>query len=365
MAKKEGITYEQIISDLQQKKYTHIYFLTGDESYYIDKVSDYIENNVLDESAKDFNQIIFYGGQTSMDDIISAAKGYPLSSDYKVVIVKEAQNIKKEKDKDKKEKDAWENLYYYLQKPQKSTILVFCFKYGTPDKRLKWFKEIEKSGVILVSNKIPDYDIVKWINAYIKSNEIEMDGKAVELLSNSLGTDLTKIINELDKLLITLPAGSRKITEEHIERYVGISKDFNVFELQAALTQKDALKSNRIAFYFADNKKVHPIQMILPQLFNFFVNILFYHYLPAEMKYTGNAGFNERSAKNAAIGAELGIRPYPAAENVAKAAEKFTVRKTVQIISYLRQADARSKGFDVTENNDMEIYKELIYRILH
>jgi len=355
MANKGNSTYEQIISDLQQKIYKPVYLLMGEEPYYIDKIADYIDENVLTEAEKPFAQYILYGQDTDISKIINYAKQYPFSSDYQVIIVKEAQNIKKD----------WENLSFYLQKPLNSTLLVICYKYGSPDKRLKWVKEIEKIGTVFESVKLRDYEIETWVKTYAQSQKIEMDEKSVKIFCEFLGTDLSKIVNELDKLILTLPAGSRKITAEHIERNIGISKDYNVFELQAALIQKDALKANRIVRYFADNKKANPIQMVLPQLFNFFSNILLYHYLPADIKLSGFERLNEKREKNVEIGKVLGIPPFPAADNVASAARNFSAGKTLNIINFIREADARSKGFGVTENNDSEIYKELIFNILH
>ncbi|MCL2596590.1 MAG: DNA polymerase III subunit delta [Paludibacter sp.] len=355
MAKKDGITYEQIIGDLQKKIYKSVYFLMGEEPYYIDKIADYIEKNVLDKSAKDFNQIVLYGGETSIADIINFAKGYPLSSDYKVIIVKEAQNIKKE----------WENLSFYLQKPLNSTILVFCYKYSTPDGRLKWFKEIEKNGVVFISDKLRENQMQTWVDTYARSNNIEMDNKSIDLLCECLGTDLTRILNAFEKLISTLPPNNRKITTENIECYIGISKDFNVFELEKALTDRDALKANRIVQYFAENKKANSIQQILAQLFNFFVNILHYHYLPANIKLVGNESYFDSNTKRAAIGKELSVVPFPVAVSVANAAKTFNAIKTMEILGNIRKADARSKGFEFSENNESEIYKELIYNILH
>ncbi|MDR1652153.1 MAG: DNA polymerase III subunit delta [Prevotellaceae bacterium] len=355
MAKKEGVSCERIIADLQQKIYKNVYLLMGAEAYYIDKISDYIAQNVLSESEKDFNQTILYGLDTDISTIINTAKRYPMMSDYQVVIIKEAQNIKKD----------WDNLLYYLQNPLKSTVLVICYKHGTPDKRSKWVKEIEKIGVVFESPEIPDYEIESWVKAYIQSAKIEMDSKSVSMLCEFLGTNLTKIVNELDKLIITLPDNSRKITAEHIEKNIGISKDYNVFELQDAIIQKDVLKANRIVRYFAHNSKANPIQMVLPQLFNFFVNILLYHYLPPSIKIAGNESFNDRRAKSLEIGKSLGIPPYPAADKVATAARNYNAWKTMNIISYLRGADAASKGFGTAKNDLNEIYKELLFKILH
>ncbi|MDR2825147.1 MAG: DNA polymerase III subunit delta [Prevotellaceae bacterium] len=355
MAKKEGITYEHIINELQQKIYKPIYLLMGAEAYYIDKISDFIEQNILSDSEKDFNQTILYGLDTDVATIINTAKRFPMMSEHQVVIVKEAQNIKKD----------WDNLSYYLQNPLRSTVLVICHKYGMPDKRLKWVKEIEKVGVVFESSEIPDYEIENWVKSYAHGSNIEMDSKAVAMLCDFLGTNLTKIVNELDKLIITLPAGTRKITAEHIEKNIGISKDYNVFELQDAIVQKNALKANRIVRYFADNSKANPIQMVLPQLFNFFANILLYHYLPAQIKIGENENFNEKRAKSLEIGRALGIPPYPAADKVATAARNYNAWKTMNIIGYLREADARSKGFGTANNDANEIYKELIFKMLH
>ncbi|GHT17057.1 DNA polymerase III subunit delta [Bacteroidia bacterium] len=375
MAKKEGITYEQIINDLKEKKYKPVYLLMGEESYYIDKISDFIEENVLRPEERDFNLSVLYGSDTNMSAVVNAAKKFPMMSDYQVVIVKEAQGIKDKNVKDKNDKEVldkngdpikeWELLSYYLQNPLKSTILVFCYKYGKPDSRKKWVKDVEKQGVVFESHAIADYEIEKWVKAYIQSSKIEMDEKAVAMLCEFLGTDLNKIVNELDKLIITLPAGSRKITAEHIEKNIGISKDYNVFELQDALIQHNALKANRVVRYFADNSKANPIQQVLPTLFNFFANVMLYHYLPQEIKLTGNENFNDKRAKSAEIGKELGIPPYPAADKVATAARRYTAWKTMNIITYLREADVRSKGFGCTQTDTGEIYKELIFKILH
>ena len=336
---KQGITYEQIISDLHRKSYSPIYLLMGDEAYYIDQITDYIQNEILDESQKEFDMTVVYGKDTEMTTIINAAKRYPMLSPYQVVIVKEAQMIKD-----------WETLQYYIQKPLATTILVFAYKYGTPDKRKKWVLDISKTGVVFESQKLRDYEMSAWINKYLRTKNVTADEKAVVMLTDFLGTDLSKVVNEIDKLLLTKPANTNRITPEHIEKNIGISKDFNVFELQTALINKDILKANRIIRYFADNKKTNPMLMVLAQLFSYFSNIMLYHYLPDKTQ--------------SAVASELKINPY-FVKDYQKAAQTFGAWKTMNIISLIRETDARGKGIESNGVEDGELMKELIYKILH
>ncbi len=336
---KQTITYEQIISDLHRKTYSPIYLLMGEEAYYIDQITDYIQNEVLDESQKEFDMTVVYGKDTDMTTIINAAKRYPMLSPYQVVIVKEAQMIKD-----------WDSLQFYIQKPLSTTILVFAYKYGTPDKRKKWVLDISKTAVVFESQKLRDYEMSGWINKYLRTKNVTADEKAIVMLTEFLGTDLSKVVNEIDKLLLTKPANTNKITPEHIEKNIGISKDFNVFELQTALINKDILKANRIIRYFADNKKTNPMVVVLAQLFSYFSNIMLYHYLPDKSQ--------------SAVASELKINPY-FVKDYQKAAQTFGAWKTMNIISLIREADARGKGIESNGVADGELLKELIYKILH
>lgn len=337
---KQSTTYEQIISNLRIKNYSPVYFLMGEESYYIDEISDFIQNKVLNESEKEFDQTIVYGKDIAeIGTVINAAKRYPMMSAYQVLIVKEAQLIK-----------AWDDLVFYLQKPLKSTILVFCYKYGTPDKRKKWFQEIQKTGVVYESVKLRDYEISSWIKSYTKSKNVAIDEKATSMLCEFLGTDLSKMAHELDKLIITKPAELKQITPEFVEKNIGISKDFNVFELQAALITRDILKANRIVRYFAENKKANPLVVVLSQLFKFFSDLMMYHYLPDKSQ--------------GAVASELKINPY-FVKDYQNAAKVFGAWKTMNIISWIRETDARYKGIDNPSADDGEIMKELIFKILH
>lgn len=336
---KQSITYEQILSDLHRKSYSPIYLLMGEEAYYIDQITDYIQNEILDESQREFDMTVVYGKDTDMTTIINVAKRYPMLSPYQVVIVKEAQMIKD-----------WDSLQFYIQKPLSTTILVFAFKYGTPDKRKKWMLDISKTGVVYESAKLRDYEMSGWINKYLRTKNVTADEKAIVMLTEFLGTDLSKVVNEIDKLLLTKPANTNRITPEHIEKNIGISKDFNVFELQTALINKDILKANRIIRYFGDNKKTNPMVVVLAQLFSYFSNIMLYHYLPDKSQ--------------SAVASELKINPY-FVKDYQKAAQTFGAWKTMNIISLIRETDARGKGIESNGVADGELLKELVYKILH
>lgn len=339
MAKQDAVSYEQVMTDLRKKQYAPIYFLMGDEPYYIDVISDYIQDNVLGESEREFDQTILYGKDLEMSTVVNAAKRYPMMGSHQVLIIKEAQQIKN-----------WDDLQFYLKNPLTSTILVFCYKYGTPDKRKKWFGDIGKLGVVFESAKLRDYEIAAWIQNYTKSKNVAIEAKAVEMLAEYLGTDLSKLVNELQKLILTKPSDQKSITPELIERNIGISKDFNVFELQAALINRDVLKANRIVRYFADNKKANPMVLVLAQLFKFFSDLMIFHYLP------------DKSQGPAA--AELKVNPY-FIKDYLKASQVFGAWKTMNIITYIRETDARYKGIDNPSTDEGELMKELIFKILH
>lgn len=339
MAKQSGISFDQVMTDLRRKDFKPLYFLMGDEAYYIDVITDFIQNNVLDEMQREFDLTVVYGKDTDMNSIVNAAKRYPMMSPKQVLIVKEAQSIKD-----------WDNLEFYLKMPQSTTIVVFAYKYGTPDKRKKWYLEIQKKAVLFESVKLRDYEMSPWISRYVKSKNLTIDDKGLNILVEFLGTDLSKVANEIDKLAIILKDKEQRITPEIIEKNIGISKDFNVFELQAALINQDVLKANRIVKYFGENKKANPIQMVLAQMFSFFANLMIFHYLA------------DKSQGNVAV--ELKINPYFVKE-YERAARVFNQRKTLNIIAWIRETDARSKGIESNNIDDGELLKELIYKIIH
>ena len=343
--------YEEVMIGLKQGKYAPAYMLCGTEPYYIDKVSDFIEKNVLDEMAREFDQTIIYGKDLSNGDVapvVGAARGFAMMGGYKVIIVKEAQNIKK-----------WEALALYMDNPQPSTILVFCYKYGKPDKRLNLFKNWEKrGGVMMESEQLKDYQVEKWIRDYVaernkelqaQGDEVKIDDKVAKILADSLGTDLLQIVGALQKLIDGRPEGVKVIDSALVERNVGISKDYNVFELQTALIAGDVVKANRITQYFAASKD-HPIQKELGVLYGFFANLMIYHYLPDKT--------------DRVVAQALGISPY-FVKDYAAAARRFSAGKTFAIIGYFREIDARSKGINNPSAKDADLWKELIFKILH
>lgn len=339
MAKQAGLSFENVMSELRRKSYAPLYLLMGEEAYYIDVITDFIQNEILDESQREFDLTVVYGKDTDMTTIVNAAKRYPMMSPYQIVVVREAQMIKD-----------WEPLQYYLQKTLSSTILVFAYKYGTPDKRKKWVQDIARTGVVYESVKLRDYEMGAWINRYAKSKNVMVDEKAIQMLTDFLGTDLSKVANEMDKLLLTKPADTNRITPEHVEKNIGISKDFNVFELQAALIKRDIVKANRIIRYFADNKKNNPNVMVLAQLFNFFSNLMIYHYLSDKSQ--------------GAVASELKINPY-FVKDFEAASKVFGAWKTMNIITWIRETDARGKGIESNGVEDGQLMKELVFKILH
>jgi DNA polymerase III subunit delta len=333
------VTYEEIISDLKKRIFRPVYFLAGEEPYYIDLITEYIQEKILPEDEKAFNQIILYGEETNIAAIIDTARRFPMMSSHQVLIIKEAQSLKK-----------LEELIIYLEKPLLSTILVFSYKYKTIDKRTKLYKTLESHGVYFESPRIRDYLIPAWIERYLMIKGIKTDPSASAMLTEYLGTDLHKIVNELDKLIITLPPGKPSITTTLIEKNIGISKDYNNFELQKAIGEKNILKANMIVHYFADNPKDNPITLSIASLFGFFSKLLTFHYL------------NDKSKNN--VASVLKINPFFVKE-YENSASKYNVAKTVQIISLLRTYDMKSKGYGDPGTEPGDLLKELVFRILH
>ena len=312
----------------------------GEESYYIDRISEYIAQTVLNENEKEFNQTILYGADTDIATIINAAKRYPMMSKYQVVIVKEAQGVKN-----------IDELSYYLQKPLESTILVLCHKHGVLDRRKKLAAEIEKVGVLFESKKIKDAQLTGFITSYLKRKSIEIEPKASEMMAEFVGTDLSRMAGELEKLIITLPKGQKRITPEQIEQNIGISKDYNNYELRNALIIKDVFKANQIIKYFEENPKTNPLQMTLSVLFNFFSNLMLAYYAP------------EKSEQG--IAAQLGLKSPWQSKDYLAAMRKYSGVKVMQIIGEIRYCDAKSKGVGNSSLGDGELLRELVYKILH
>jgi len=336
-------TYEQIIKDLSAKKYLPLYFLYGEEPYYIDKISDFIEKNVLSEEEKEMNLTVLYGKEVKIEDVMLEARTFPMFSDYRVVIVKEAQNLKRTFDK----------IEHYAQNPLVSTILVICYKYDKPDGRKKYAKLFNEKGILFESATIYDNQVPKFINDFCQDKKIKIETKAVNMLAEFIGNDLSRIVNEIDKLLIVKPKDVDIITADLVEKNVGISKNYNASELAKALGQRDILLANRIIDYFGKNPKEFAMPPTLTTLSNYFLNVLFYQKL--QTKENLSVDFAAQ---------RLGINSYYFKMHYLPAAQNYNSTKIRDVISEIRKADARSKGFGGTFS-DEDILKELVFRVLH
>lgn len=332
------MTYEDIMKDLKAGKYVNVYLLQGDEPYFIDKISGYIENNVLTPDERVFNQTVVYGKDIDVRNLDVMARRFPAMAKYQVIIVKEAQDIKKIDD-----------LVYYVQKPQKTTILVLCHKYKTLDKRKKLSTLIDKSGVLFTSAKLYENKIPGWIDNYIKGLGLVSNPNATRLLTEYLGTDLSKISNELDKLAIALPKGSA-VTPEIIQDNIGISKDYNNFELQNVIARGNVEKAARIVAHFAKNPKDNPLVLTITSLYGFFAKMLIY--------------WQYRDKDNATLCSAMGCNPY-FLKDYQEASRLLTLPKTVNAISLLREYDLKSKGVGNVSTDGGALLQELVFKIMH
>ena len=340
------MTATEIIKDIKMRKFKPVYLLHGEESYYIDQVTDYIEDKLLSDAEKGFNQTVLYGKDTDMATVLGAAKRYPMMSDYQVVIVKEAQDLKWGKE-DTGSKEA-EFVLNYFEKPLPSTILVLAYKYANFDKRKKIYKAINKSGLIFQSDTVRDYKLVPWIEDFIKEKGYKIDQQASALMAEYLGTDLSKIANEIEKLMLNVPKDVT-INTDLVQKNIGISKEYNVFELQKALAIRDVLKCNKIINYFASNPKANPTVMVLANLAGYFTKLLKYNYIP-----------NKADAASA-----LGVPPF-FIKDYEVAARNYHTGKVFQVISLLREYDLKSKGLESSGNvSDGDLLKELVFKIVH
>lgn len=329
----------QIVSDIKSGNIKPIYFLMGEEPYYIDKISDYIEENVLDEAEKGFNQIVMYGRDVSVEEIVASAKRFPMMAERQVLIVKEAQDLSR----------TIEKLTSYAENLQPSTVLVLNYKYKKLDKRKKLYKAISKNGLIFESKPLYENQVSDWIRRVLGGKKYQVEPKAAQMLVEFLGTNLSKISNELDKLTTILAQGTI-ITPEHVEENIGISKDFNNFELRKAIGERNIVKANRIINYFAQNPKNNPLVMTISLLNSFFTQLLIYH------------GLQNKSREQ--VAKALGIRPFFVPEYTS-AARNYPMRKVAQIIAMLREADVKSKGVGANNQTQGDILKELLFKIMH
>ena len=332
------MTFEQIISDIKKRNFSPIYFLMGEEPFFIDSISDELENGILDEAERSFNQIILYGSDVNANDIMTQARAFPMMGEHLVVIVKEAQNVKD-----------IESIADYIDKLPPTTILVICYKYKKLDKRKSLAKQIDKKGVLFESKKLYDNNIPDWIVKYLASKKYSITPKAAQMLSDFIGNDLHKVRNELEKLMVAVPK-SKKIDDADVEYNIGISKDFNVFELQKAIGAKDLLKATQIVNYFGDNPNDNPIFMTIVVLYGYFTKLLKLH-------------FSKDKDKNT-LATMLGVNPFFVNDYIT-AARNFPWTDCMRCIEILRDFDLRAKGYNSSSDiTQKELYREMICRIL-
>lgn len=340
MAKKE-YTYEEICRDIIAKKFAPVYVLMGEEPFFMDQITDLLITHVLDDSERDFNQIIMYGSDTDSASIMNAVRRFPMMSKYQLVVVKEAQLIRD-----------IEILSNYVKNPLMSTVLVINYKYKNLDKRKALAVGTEKVGILFESKKIPDYKMPSFIVSFMQQRSISIDNKAAQMLADFLGNDLSRLNKELEKLILLLPEkGVRRISPELIEKNIGISKEYNNFELIKALSIKDILKANRIIQYFEKNPKNNPIQMTLSILFNYFSNLLICYYT--------------KDRSDAGLMAALGLRGAFQVKDYQQGLRNYSAMKVFNLIHEIRMMDARSKGVENNSVSDADLLKELLYKILH
>ena len=336
--------HRQLLRDMEAGQFKPIYLLHGEEPHFIDLLAAGLETHVVDPAMKDFNQSIFYGKDSELSDILDAARRFPMMADRQLVLVKEAQDLAAWR-----RKEDLTRLEAYAENPVPTTVLAFAFKGKKADARLKAVKLMSQHGVLFLSEKVKDWKLAEWIGNYVREEGLQIDAQSATLLADHLGNDLKKVVNEIIKLKILLPAGS-KITPENIEEHIGISKDFNVFELQNALAAKDVGRANRIVNYFEANPKDHPVAMILPVLGGFFGKLFVYHGL---------------SDKNPAAAArEMKCAPF-AVKQYAAAARHYNMAKTGRIFGYLREADRKSKGQQNATTTHGMLLREAVFKILH
>jgi DNA polymerase-3 subunit delta len=339
--KRQTTTYESILSDLSEGKFAPLYILMGEESYFIDKITDFIAQNALREEERDFNQTVCFGSDVSAAAVADMARRYPMMAERQVVIVKEAQNIKQ-----------WDQLEQYFEKPQPTTVLVIAYKNGTIDGRKKILTKAQNAGaVIFESKKLYERDLPVFMVDYLKRHQATIDHKSCQMIAEHIGSDLSRLTSELDKVCLSMPEDSRHITPEVVEEQIGVSKDFNGFEFRSAIANRDVLKANLILKYFDSNPKSGGPFMLIPLLFNFFQNLMLAHYAPQKTD-SGVAQFLDLRNAWGAKEYMIGLRNYSG-------------MKTMQIIQKIRETDAKSKGLDNPNTPVGDLMKELVFFILH
>jgi len=339
-AKASGPTYEEIARDIKAGNFKPIYYLMGEEDFYIDRLSQMIVDAALKEEERDFNLDVLYGGETSANQVIQYAQGLPMMADHRVVLLREAQQM-----------DDRENLTAYAQHFNPSTILVVCHKHGKLDARRQLAQELKKMGVLFESKRLYDSQLPGFVSSYLKGHKMDIEPSAAHMLCEFVGSDLSRLSSEMDKLLLATPVGETRITASLVEEQTGMSKDYNSFELQNALAARDILKANRIVKYFNSNPRSFALPPTLSSLFMFFSDVMLAYYAPVR---------DENG-----ITQWLGKTPWQIRSSILPAMQKYSGNKVIQILSEIRRTDAKSKGVGGCRTAPGDLLCELVFFILH
>lgn len=342
MAEKKIVpTYDGIMRDLKNDVFAPIYILMGDESYYIDQISNYIQSHALPADLQAFDQTVVFGADVSGSQIADLAMQFPMMAPRRVIIVKEAQGLR-----------SMDKLERYAQNPQPKTVLVVCYKNGVLNRRTKFVAAVEKNGVVFESKKLREWQLPGHIRSYLQAKKFSIDDKSAAMIADNVGADLNRLYSELDKLVISLPADEKRITPEMVERNIGVSKDFNSFELRDAIVNRNIVKANMIIKYFDNNPKAGSLFSFLPLLFSYFQNLMLAYYAP-------------NNKDQDALAAYLDMKNVWGVKDYLVGMRNYTGRKTLQILQKLREIDAKSKGLDNPSTSVGDLMKELIFFILH
>ena len=342
MPQKQAVaTFDAIMRELKSGEFSPIYLLMGEESYYIDQICDYIQTHALTPEQQAFDQTVVFGADVNAAQIADLAMQYPMMSPRKVIIVKEAQGL-----------HSFDRLERYADKPQAKTILVICYKNGVLKGKSKFLSAVERNGILFESKKLRDWQLAGHVRAYLAKAKIEIDDKSASMIADHIGADLNRLTSELDKLAIALPEDDRRVTPEVVEKNIGVSKDFNAFELRSAIVNRDIFKANQIIKYFDNNPKAGSLYSFLPLLFSFFQNLMILHYTP-------NKSSEQDIARALDLNSTWGIK------DLITGLKNYSARKTMDIISKIREVDGKSKGLDNPYTGAGELMKELIFYVLH
>ena len=339
--KKQTTTFEAVMRNLKAGVFAPVYLLMGEEGYYTDQICDYIANHALRPEEQDFNQTVVFGADVTSGQVADMAKRFPMMAERQVVIVKEAQNLKN-----------WDRLEAYMEKPQPTTVLVICYKNGSVDGRKKIVAKAQQVGVVFESKKLRDYQLASFIESYLKTQKVTIDNKSAQMVVEAIGADLSRLVSELDKVILSLPEDDCRVTPDVVERQIGVSKEYNGYELRDAIARRDILKANKIVKYFDSNPKTGSAFMLIPVLFSYFQNLMLAYYAPNRNNEDSVAQF-------------LDLRAGWAAKEYVLGTKNYSGKKVMQIIEKIRETDAKSKGLDNPNTPIGDLIKELVFFILH